>query len=219
MQRRSKILVIALVVCLAGGATYFFRKRGPTSADVLNAPEQAEVQRRGVEKPAPQSHLLGEIQAADQPAGSSDLTPIAPSAGAATSYAPPANPSGMQGPTASPSSLHPAVAAPPASVANTPSYAPAAGGPPPFASSFGGGGASETLRHRVVDGDTLTALAERYLGSANRYLELYELNRDKLASPDLLPIGAELKVPARGLIAPPPTADAPQPMVPLAPAG
>ena len=49
--------------------------------------------------------------------------------------------------------------------------------------------------HRVRDGDTLSSLARDYLGSSKRYLEIYEANRDVLASPDLLPIGAELKLP------------------------
>ena len=31
----------------------------------------------------------------------------------------------------------------------------------------------------------------------DRYLEIFELNRDVLASPDLLPIGRQLKIPPR----------------------
>ena len=54
------------------------------------------------------------------------------------------------------------------------------------------------LRHRVEDGDTLTKLAVRYLGRAEAYREIYELNRAVLADPDLLPIGAVLRIPARG---------------------
>jgi len=52
--------------------------------------------------------------------------------------------------------------------------------------------------HKVVDGDTLEVLAERYLGSPDRCLEIYEANRDVLPSPQLLPIGAELKIPSSG---------------------
>ena len=51
--------------------------------------------------------------------------------------------------------------------------------------------------HRVVDGDTLPALAERYLGSAARAEEIYRANRDVLSDPGLLPIGADLKLPPR----------------------
>jgi nucleoid-associated protein YgaU len=54
----------------------------------------------------------------------------------------------------------------------------------------------ETVRtHRIVDGDSLEGLAERYLGSAARAGELFAANRDVLADPKLLPIGAELKIP------------------------
>jgi nucleoid-associated protein YgaU len=52
--------------------------------------------------------------------------------------------------------------------------------------------------HRVVDGDTLAGLAARYLGSAARAEEIYAANRDILNDPELLPIGAELKLPQRG---------------------
>ena len=49
--------------------------------------------------------------------------------------------------------------------------------------------------HTIVDGDTLAALAERYLGSADRAVEIYEANRDLLEDPEVLPIGVELKIP------------------------
>lgn len=49
--------------------------------------------------------------------------------------------------------------------------------------------------HRIVDGDTLGDLAERYLGDARRAEEIFELNRDILGSPTLLPIGAPLQIP------------------------
>jgi nucleoid-associated protein YgaU len=59
--------------------------------------------------------------------------------------------------------------------------------------------ADETLRsHKIVDGDTLAALADRYLGSAARANEIFNANRDVLSNPELLPIGAELKIPPRG---------------------
>jgi nucleoid-associated protein YgaU len=49
--------------------------------------------------------------------------------------------------------------------------------------------------HVVRNGDTLEKLAERYLGSTERALELFDLNRYQLANPHLLPIGAELRIP------------------------
>lgn len=49
--------------------------------------------------------------------------------------------------------------------------------------------------HKIEDGDTLPALAARYLGSADRAIEIFQANRDILSDPQLLPIGGELKIP------------------------
>jgi nucleoid-associated protein YgaU len=57
--------------------------------------------------------------------------------------------------------------------------------------------AEQPRRHKIVDGDTLAALAERYLGSAARAGELFQANRDVLLDPQLLPIGVELRIPDR----------------------
>ncbi|MBN1854519.1 MAG: LysM peptidoglycan-binding domain-containing protein [Pirellulales bacterium] len=54
--------------------------------------------------------------------------------------------------------------------------------------------ASPTV-HRVRDGDTLSKLAERYLGDADRADEIYEWNRDRIENPELLPIGIDLRLP------------------------
>ncbi len=53
----------------------------------------------------------------------------------------------------------------------------------------------EELIHVVHNGDTLEKLAERYLGDSGRALELFDLNREQLSNPHLLPIGAELRIP------------------------
>jgi nucleoid-associated protein YgaU len=55
--------------------------------------------------------------------------------------------------------------------------------------------ASDTRTHKIVDGDTLASLAQRYLGSATRAREIFDANRNVLSDPELLPIGAELKMP------------------------
>ncbi|HEX5472786.1 MAG TPA: LysM domain-containing protein [Lacipirellulaceae bacterium] len=55
----------------------------------------------------------------------------------------------------------------------------------------------EPCTHVIVDGDSLERIAARYLSDPSRSREIYELNRDVLSSPDLLPIGAELKIPER----------------------
>jgi phage tail protein X len=74
--------------------------------------------------------------------------------------------------------------------------------------------------HKVVDGDTLAALAERYLGSAARAEEIYQANRDVLRNPRLLPIGVELKLPPRAggaatAAAPSAGVPLPKPLVPV----
>ena len=52
--------------------------------------------------------------------------------------------------------------------------------------------------HKIVDGDTLEDLAERYLGSAVRASDIFKANRNVLTDPRLLPIGVELIIPPRG---------------------
>jgi nucleoid-associated protein YgaU len=50
--------------------------------------------------------------------------------------------------------------------------------------------------HVIHGGDTLESIAERYLGDARRAWELFDLNRDVLENPHILPLGAELRIPA-----------------------
>jgi hypothetical protein len=60
--------------------------------------------------------------------------------------------------------------------------------------------ADEELRtHTIIDGDSLEKLAARFLGDPRLGDEIYELNRDVLKSPDLLPIGVDLRLPPRPL--------------------
>jgi nucleoid-associated protein YgaU len=56
--------------------------------------------------------------------------------------------------------------------------------------------ANAPRRHTVRDGDTLGGLAERYYGDARRYREIFDANRSTLTSPEMLPIGATLTIPA-----------------------
>jgi nucleoid-associated protein YgaU len=66
--------------------------------------------------------------------------------------------------------------------------------PPPWPAP---NGAEGPRLHIVVDGDSLERLANRYLDDPRRSREIFELNRELLANPDLLPIGVELKIPER----------------------
>lgn len=49
--------------------------------------------------------------------------------------------------------------------------------------------------HKVQSGDTLSGIAEKYLGSSARYMEIYEMNRDRLRTPHDLRVGKAIRVP------------------------
>jgi nucleoid-associated protein YgaU len=50
--------------------------------------------------------------------------------------------------------------------------------------------------YTVKSGDTLSEIAKRELGSANKYMEIFNANRDQLADPDKIKPGQVLKIPA-----------------------
>jgi nucleoid-associated protein YgaU len=68
----------------------------------------------------------------------------------------------------------------------------------------------------VADGDTLSSLAQHYLGDAGRWAEIYELTRDLLKDPDILPIDARIKIPHAEPQSPAPAAPATGPQTNLA---
>ncbi len=47
----------------------------------------------------------------------------------------------------------------------------------------------------VKYGDTLSGIAQKFLGSQSRYQEIYEANRDRMSSPDRLDVGKPLRIP------------------------
>jgi nucleoid-associated protein YgaU len=49
--------------------------------------------------------------------------------------------------------------------------------------------------HRIADGDTLEALAERYLGDRDQWRTIFEANGALLTDREILPIGKEIKIP------------------------
>ena len=51
--------------------------------------------------------------------------------------------------------------------------------------------------HKVVGGDTLSKIAKHYLGDANRYMEIFNANKDTLTSPDLIKVGQHLTITAK----------------------
>ena len=55
--------------------------------------------------------------------------------------------------------------------------------------------AHEGRRHVVEEGDTLFSLAVRYYGTADRFVEIYRVNREALTTPDHLEPGTVLTIP------------------------
>lgn len=49
--------------------------------------------------------------------------------------------------------------------------------------------------YTIAPGDTLSGIAERELGSHRRYHDIFEANRDVLASPDAIRVGMTLRMP------------------------
>jgi LysM repeat protein len=49
--------------------------------------------------------------------------------------------------------------------------------------------------YEVVSGDTLSGIALKYYGSANKYMKIFEANRDILDNPDLIKVGQKLRIP------------------------
>ncbi len=49
----------------------------------------------------------------------------------------------------------------------------------------------------VAKGDSLAGIARSMLKDANRWREIYELNKSKIPNPDVLPVGLELKLPEK----------------------
>lgn len=65
----------------------------------------------------------------------------------------------------------------------------------PAASAGAGAAAGATTTYTVQAGDTLSAIAKKFLGNANDYMQIYNLNRDQLSDPDKIKPGQVLKIP------------------------
>jgi nucleoid-associated protein YgaU len=49
--------------------------------------------------------------------------------------------------------------------------------------------------HMVAAGDTLGHIAQKYYGQANKYMKIFEANRNILDDPNLIKVGQKLKIP------------------------
>jgi nucleoid-associated protein YgaU len=60
--------------------------------------------------------------------------------------------------------------------------------------SYPAGSASQY--HDVVSGDTLSGIAKKYYGDANKYMAIFEANKPMLSHPDKIYVGQKLRIPA-----------------------
>ncbi len=49
--------------------------------------------------------------------------------------------------------------------------------------------------YEVVGGDTLSKIAKKFYGDANKYMKIFEANKDQLKDPDKIKVGQKLKIP------------------------
>lgn len=52
--------------------------------------------------------------------------------------------------------------------------------------------------YTVQKGDTLSKISKQLFGTPNRYMEIFNMNKDILTNPDLIKIGQKLKLPFKG---------------------
>jgi nucleoid-associated protein YgaU len=70
-----------------------------------------------------------------------------------------------------------------------------ASAPPAAAAAPAQPAASPTISYTVQPGDTLSAIAKKFLGNANDYMDIFNANRDQLSDPDKIKPGQVLKIP------------------------
>jgi len=77
----------------------------------------------------------------------------------------------------------------------TPAAAIAAGNPPPIPTVRTSTAPAEVRYHTVTEGDSLSRISMRYYGTANRWQEIFNANRDVLQGSSVLRVGMQLRVP------------------------
>ncbi|MCB1042680.1 MAG: LysM peptidoglycan-binding domain-containing protein [Acidobacteria bacterium] len=51
--------------------------------------------------------------------------------------------------------------------------------------------------YTVAPGDTLWKISSQHFGKGNRYMEIFEANKDVLKNPDVIKVGQQLKLPQK----------------------
>jgi len=49
--------------------------------------------------------------------------------------------------------------------------------------------------YEVASGDTLSKIAKKFYGDANKYMKIFEANKDQLKDPNVIKVGQKLKIP------------------------
>jgi len=55
--------------------------------------------------------------------------------------------------------------------------------------------APESKTYTVQPGDTLSKIAKEFLGNANAYMKIFDVNKDQLSDPNKIRVGQVLKIP------------------------
>jgi nucleoid-associated protein YgaU len=63
------------------------------------------------------------------------------------------------------------------------------------AAASAGGGSSSERSYTVLPGDNLSKISKQFYGDANKYMKIFEANKDKLADPDKIRAGMQLVIP------------------------
>ena len=63
------------------------------------------------------------------------------------------------------------------------------------AAASAGGPSSSARTYTVQPGDSLSKISRQFYGDANKYMKIFEANKDKLADPDKVRAGMELNIP------------------------
>jgi len=67
----------------------------------------------------------------------------------------------------------------------------------PAAAAAAAGGPSSTAarRYTVQPGDSLSKISKQFYGDANKYMKIFDANKDKLSDPNKVKAGTELVIP------------------------
>jgi len=63
------------------------------------------------------------------------------------------------------------------------------------AASAGGASSAAARTYTVKAGDSLSKISKQFYGDANKYMKIFEANKDKLTDPNKVNVGTELLIP------------------------